>query len=83
MNKKRKRDAMSEANIGPNASSPAGPSKVRPLTPEEMAAAKPIPLPTVTPSANASPAGVPYVGKGETNPPGRPEVDKASPKGDA
>jgi hypothetical protein len=47
-------------------------------TDEEMAASKPIPLPTVesTPPQVVGVAGVPHVGKGETKAGGRPENDE-------
>jgi hypothetical protein len=48
--------------------------QVHPWTDEEMAASKPLPLPTVklTPQVTGV-AGVPYVGKGKTKSGGRPE----------
>ena len=50
----------------------------RPWTDEEMAAAKPIPLPTVEPTPRVvGVAGVPDAGKGETKAGGRPENDEA------
>jgi hypothetical protein len=56
-------------NIGsPDQAAPAGP-----WTDEEMAAAKPLPLPTVNPPAEVSESGVPHAGKGKTKPGGRPE----------
>ena len=49
-------------------------------TDEEMAAAKPIPLPTVesTPQV-VGVAGLPHVGKGQTKAGGRPENDETKP----
>jgi hypothetical protein len=47
----------------------------RPWTDEEMAAAKPLPLPTVDSAAKIRTPGVPHTGKGETKPPGRPDPD--------
>lgn len=74
MDDKEKRDkaagAPSEAG---NVSSQDSPGLARPWTDEEMAAAKPLPLPTVDVEATVRTPGVPYAGKGETKPAGRPE----------
>ena len=45
----------------------------RPWTDEEMATAKPIPLPTVDAPPAPGQAGAPHAGQGETKPAGRPE----------
>ena len=69
-----KRPGNRSGNTG---SSPtAGP--VRPWTDEEMAAAKPFPLPTVDPdqAKKRTVAGVPHAGNGETTPGGHPEGQK-------
>jgi hypothetical protein len=77
MTKKRKRDdaggAPSEAE---NANSADNPGLTRPWTDEEMAAAKPLPLPTVDTAAKVRTPGIPYAGKGETKPAGRPEDEE-------
>jgi len=59
-----------------NASSPEDRGKTRPWTDEEMASAEPLPLPTVDP-ANVREPGCLHAGKGNTKPPGRPELDSA------
>jgi len=77
MAKKSKRDdtAGTGSKAG-NASSADNPEPARPWTDEEMAAAKPIPLPTVDTVAKVRTPGVPYAGKGETKPAGLPEDDE-------
>ncbi|QJX00268.1 hypothetical protein FTUN_7893 [Frigoriglobus tundricola] len=57
-----------------NASSAEHPGAGRPWTDEEMAAAKPLPLPTGEATASVS-SGVPHTGTGQTEPAGRPEAD--------
>ena len=76
---------MSEPQKAVDAPSKAGntysvddPRQARPWTDEEMAAAKPLPLPTVDPTAGVGVGSVPYAGKGQTKAAGRPEKDKAS-----
>ena len=77
MAKKSKRDDAAGAPGEPgNASSSDSPGPARPWTDEEMAAAKPLPLPTVDTEAKARTPGVPYAGKGETKPSGPPEDDE-------
>ena len=61
-----------------NACSADDPRQARPWTDEEMAAAKPLPLPTVDPTAWVGVASVPHAGKGQTKAAGRPEKDEAS-----
>jgi hypothetical protein len=56
-----------------NTSSGDNLAPARPWTDEEMATAKPIPLPTVDAIPAVGQAGVPHAGKGETKPAGRPE----------
>lgn len=77
MTDKRKRDDGTGApNEAGNTSSAGNPDElVRPWTDEEMAAAKPLPLPKVDTSAKVRTLGVPYVGKGETKPAGQPKDD--------
>ena len=72
---KRKSAADAPGEAG-NTSSPGDPSQARPWTDEEMAAAKPLPLPTVDPTTSV--ASVQHAGKGQTKPAGRPEKDEAS-----
>jgi hypothetical protein len=61
-----------------NVSSAENIEPARPWTDEEMAASKPIPLPTVEPTPRAVDiAGVTHAGKGETKGGGRPEHDEA------
>jgi hypothetical protein len=71
MTDKHKRDDGTGAPIeAGNTSSAGNPGELaRPWTDEEMAAAKPFPLPKVRT------LGVPYVGKGETKPAGQPKDD--------
>ena len=74
MARKRKgKDAASTPSDAGSASSAADLGPARPWTDEEMAAAKPLPLPTgdIVPPGLSS--GVPHAGKGETKPAGRPE----------
>jgi hypothetical protein len=59
-----------------NASSGKNREPARPWTPDEMRAAKPLPLPTVDPAASVHSPGVPHAGKGQVRPAGRPEKDK-------
>jgi hypothetical protein len=66
-------DAPSEAG---NVSSQESPGLARPWTDEEMADAKPLPLPTVEDEATVRAPGLPYAGQGETKPAGRPENDE-------
>jgi hypothetical protein len=65
-------------NAGGNVSSSGAPEQSRPWTDEEMAAAKPIPLPTGDTAPTVSISGVPHTGKGKTKPAGRPEDDEKS-----
>jgi hypothetical protein len=77
MAKKSKRDdAVGTGSEAGNASSTDKPGLARPWTDEEMAAAKPLPLPTVDTVPKVRTPGVPYAGKGETKPAGRPEEDE-------
>jgi hypothetical protein len=73
----RKSAADSHGKAG-NIRSADKPKQARPWTEEEMAAAKPLPLPTVDPTVAAGSASVPNAGKGQTKPAGRPEKDEAS-----
>ncbi len=59
------------ANVSSAEHSGAG----RPWTDEEMAAAKPLPIPTGEAAAHVPPSGVPHAGTGQTEPAGRPEGD--------
>jgi hypothetical protein len=56
-----------------NAKSVDSPGPARPWTDEEMAAAKPLPLPTINPPEKTGTSGVAHAGKGGTKPAGRPE----------
>jgi len=77
MSKKRKQDdAADEPSEAGNASSGDNPELARPWTDDEMAAAKPLPMPTVDTAAKVRPPGVPSAGKGETKPAGRPEDEE-------
>jgi hypothetical protein len=69
-------DATSEAG---STSSADKPRPARPWTDEEMAAAKPLPLPTVDPTAPVGTGGVSHSGRGETRAAGRPENEEAGP----
>jgi hypothetical protein len=71
---KRKSAAGAPSEAG-NARSADDPSQARPWTDEEMAAAKPFPLPTVDPTPRVDSASIPHTGKGQTKPAGRPEKD--------
>ena len=74
-----KRKSVADAPIeAGNARSSDEPGQAHPWTDEEMAAAKPLPLPTVDPTAGAGVASVPHAGKGQTKAAGRPEKDQAS-----
>jgi len=62
-----------------NVSSAENIEQTHPWTDEEMAASKPIPLPTVEPTPRVvGVAGVPHAGKGEAKVGGRPENDEAN-----
>jgi hypothetical protein len=75
MTKSRKEGAPGETG---NVSSAKDIEPAHPWTADEMAAAKPIPLPTVEPTPQVvGVAGVPHAGKGETKAGGRPENDEA------
>jgi hypothetical protein len=78
MTKSRKQQSTSGVPDETGNISSAEIEQVHSWTDEEMAAAKPIPLPTVesTPQV-AGVAGVPHAGKGQTTPGGRPEKDNA------
>ena len=71
---KRKQVAGARRQAG-NVSSADKPALARPWTDEEMAAAKPLPMPTVDPAPEVPMPSVPHAGKGETKPAGRPEDD--------
>jgi hypothetical protein len=58
-----------------NVSSVDKPGPVRPWTDEEMAEAKPLPIPTVDPTAWVGVASVSHTGIGKTKAAGRPEND--------
>jgi len=79
MTKSRKhQNAQGEPEETGNVSSKENTEPARPWTDEEMAASKPIPLPTVEPTPrDAGLAGVPHVGKGQTKEGGSPENDEA------
>jgi hypothetical protein len=66
-------EATSEAGISRSADDP---DQARPWTDEEMAAAKPLRLPTVEPPASVT--GLPHAGSGQTKAAGRPEKDELS-----
>jgi len=70
-----RRVVVGTPNESENARSPKTSEPVRPWTNEEMAAAEPLPLPTVEPSVQVRTTGVPYAGKGETKPAGKPQSD--------
>jgi hypothetical protein len=70
---KRKRVADARRQAG-NVGSGDQPGLARPWTDEEMAAAKPLPLPTVDPAPKVP--SLPHAGKGETKPAGRPEDER-------
>jgi len=77
MTKKTKRNDAGDADKkADNASSPAQPGAARPWTEEEMAAAKPLPVPTVDAAEAPRTAGLPYVGRGKTKPAGQPEDEE-------
>jgi len=73
----RRKDAAGSSSQAGNVGSEVDPGPARPWTDEEMAASKPLPLPTVEPTEKGRPAGVPHAGTGKTKPAGRPEDDKA------
>lgn len=56
-----------------NTRSPETVEPVQPWTKEEMERAKPLPLPTVDTTSNVDTPGLPYTGKGDVKPAGRPE----------
>lgn len=74
---KDKHAASKTSEVG-NARSAESAGLARPWTDEEMAAAKPLPLPMVDPPAKVGVSGVVHAGKGETKPAGRPEDDGAA-----
>jgi hypothetical protein len=77
MNKKRKRDDSAGSSSEPlNAGSPHNSGLVRPWADKEMAAAKPLPLPMVDTAAKVRAPGLPFTGKGEIEPAGRPKDDE-------
>jgi hypothetical protein len=61
-----------------NVGSSESPGIAHPWTDEEMAAAKPLPLPTVGPVVPSGATSVPHVGRGSTKPAGRPEKEKGA-----
>lgn len=69
-------DAAGASSASGNASSADNAGQVRPWTDDEMAASKPLPLPTVDPAPKVVSPGVPHTGKGETKPAGPPEHDE-------
>ena len=69
----RRKDVAEAAAEAGNTSSPDNPRQARPWTDEEMAASKPLPLPTVDFAVKVDTSGVPHAGKGETKPAGRPQ----------
>ena len=74
--KVRSDDAAGASSEAGNASSSDKSELARPWTDEEMAAATPLPLPTVDTVPKVRTPGVPYAGKGEIKPAGRPEDDE-------
>lgn len=74
----KRKSAADAPNEAGNARSANDPSQARSWTDEEMAAAKPLPLPTVDPTAWVGVASIPHAGKGQTKAAGRPETDEAS-----
>lgn len=78
MTKSKKQSAPGAPDETGNVSSAESIEPGRPWTDEEMAASKPLPLPTVEPTPRAvDVAGVSHAGKGEKKRGGRPEHDKA------
>jgi hypothetical protein len=83
MANKRKRTGKGDSSMNStgepeNSSSQEASETARPWTDEEMAAAKPLPLPSVESVPVAPTRGVPYSGKGDAKPGGKPEdSDKA------
>jgi hypothetical protein len=77
MTKRRSSGGPDVASEARNASSPDNPRTGRPWTDEEMAEAKPLPLPTVDPTARVGMGGVSHSGRGETTAAGRPENEEA------
>jgi hypothetical protein len=69
---KRKGTAETPGGAG-NVRSVDNPGQTRAWTAEEMAEAKPMPVPTVNDPSAAGTAGVPHAGKGQTNAAGKPE----------
>jgi hypothetical protein len=65
-------DKRAAGNMG----SADDPGKARPWTDEEMAAAKPFPLPTLDAEGHAGVASITHAGKGQTKAAGRPEKVK-------
>jgi len=59
-----------------NTSSPENESSARPWTPDEMAAAKPLPVPKVDDPMQVGTSGSTHSGRGQTKPSGRPEKEK-------
>lgn len=72
---KKHKGAAGASSASGNVNSQGTSQPARPWTDEEMAAAKPLPLPTVDSSAKIRTPGVPHTGKGETKPAGRPDPD--------
>jgi hypothetical protein len=71
---KRKSPADAPGEAG-NVRSTDEPGQARPWTDEEMAAAKPLPLPTVDSTEGVGGTSIPHAGKGQTKAAGRPEKD--------
>jgi len=69
---KRKSTAGGPSGAG-NAGSPDDPQLARPWTDQEMAAAKPLPVPATGPTEAGRVASVAHAGKGQTEAGGRPE----------
>ncbi len=62
-----------------NVGSIESPGIAPPWTDEEMAAARPLPLPTVGPVVPSGESSVPHSGRGDTKPAGLPEKEKGAP----
>jgi hypothetical protein len=76
MSRKPKSNGGAKSHREPgNAGSPASVEQPRPWTDDEMAAAKPLPMPKVEGTQRGVATGVPHLGKGESTPAGRPQYE--------
>lgn len=80
MAKKRKQDDPGGApnQTGNTSSEGNRADQARPWTAEEMAGAKPLPLPTVDTQFEGRTVAISHAGKGETKPAGRPNGEDES-----